>query len=108
MVRIGFEGPDTKSSASAAAFRRYVDRAGVGSIRAAHRLLDGDGTHLLLRDRALQVHVEQSVVQRGPDHIDPFRQNEAALELAGGNAAMQINPGLVVDLAATYHQLVIF
>src|SRR4051794_36835631 len=112
MVRIRINGsdggPDGNSSASAADFRRYVDRAGVRSIRAARRLLDGDGTHLRLRDRALQVHVEQSVVQRGPDHFDPFRQNEAALELAGGNATMQINPRLVIDLTATDHQLVVF
>src|SRR3954467_8437799 len=108
MVRIRINGLEWNSSASAAGFRRYVDRAGVGSIRAARRLLDGDGTHLRLRDRALQVHVEQSIIQRGSDHFDPFRQNEAALELAGGNAAMQINSRLVIDLPATDHQLVVF
>src|ERR671920_812276 len=112
MARIRINGSEAGSvrncSPSAAVFRRYVDRSGVGSIRTARWLLDGDGTHLRLRDRALQVHMEQSIIQRRTDHFNPFRQNEAALELAGGNAAMQINPGLVIDLPATDHQLVVF
>src|SRR3546814_9274450 len=60
---------------------------------------DGDAADLGFRSRTLQIHMQQSVAELGPDHVDAVRQDKAALELARCDAAMQIHPILVVGLS---------
>ena len=39
-------------------------------------------------------------------HLDTVRQDKSALELASGDAAVEIGPGAIVDLTAPNHELV--
>src|SRR5438128_7431468 len=49
---------------------------------------------------------QQPVFQIRAQHMHPLRQHEGALEVARGDAAMDVLPGLVVLLAAPDHELV--
>ena len=51
--------------------------------------------------------MQQAVIEFGAGDFDAFGQNEAALKLPGGNAAMQID-AFVVFLPATDQELVFF
>src|SRR3546814_6968811 len=51
--------------------------------------------------------MQQSALQGGTCDLDTLGQHEAALELARGDAAMQIDPALVVDLLTTNYELTI-
>ncbi len=51
--------------------------------------------------------LEQTIVEIGPSHFNPFRQHERPLELAGGDAAMEEHPRRVVGLLAAHRQLVL-
>jgi hypothetical protein len=42
--------------------------------------------------RSRQIDRQQPVFQIGAPDLDPFRQNEGLLKLAGSNAAMQVLP----------------
>src|SRR3546814_12378474 len=68
---------------------------------------DLDGAHFRLDDLALEVYVEQAALKRGAGDVDPLGQHEAALELTGSAAAVQIDPALIVGLLATAHQLAV-
>src|SRR3546814_7890957 len=57
---------------------------------------DLDGAHFRLDDLALEVYVEQAALKRGAGDLDPLGQHEAALELTGSDAAVQIDPALIV------------
>src|SRR6476619_5261576 len=57
------------------------------------------------RLRPRQVDREQSVLQVGFLHLHAVRQHESSLELAGGDAAMQVLPALVVLLASPDDEL---
>src|SRR6185369_390320 len=45
---------------------------------------------------------------RGPVDLDPFGEHEAALELAGGDAPIEIDPVRVILLLAAHSQLIVF
>src|SRR5438477_7045746 len=68
---------------------------------------DLDLARSALRLRPHQVDVEQAVVEPGVLHLDAFGQHESALELACGNAAMQVNALALVLLLATHDELVV-
>jgi hypothetical protein len=57
------------------------------------------------RFRPCQVDREQSVLQVGLLHLHAVRQHESALKLAGGDAAMQKLPALVILLASPDDEL---
>src|SRR5258705_3416992 len=58
------------------------------------------------RLRPGEVDRHQPVLQIRAQHQHPLRQHESALEVARGDAAMDVLPGLVVLLAAPDHELV--
>src|SRR5215467_6135559 len=58
------------------------------------------------RLRPGKVDRQQPVFQIRAQHQHPLRQHESALEVARGDAAMDVLPGLVVLLAAPDHELV--
>src|SRR3954463_549994 len=58
------------------------------------------------RFRPGKVDRQQPVFQIRAQHLHPLRQHEGALEVARGDAAMDVLPGLVVLLAAPDHELV--
>src|SRR5437870_12807984 len=53
-----------------------------------------------------QIDRQQPVFQVRAQHLHPLRQHEGALEVARGDAAVDVLPGLVVLLAAPDHELV--
>src|SRR5262249_49144562 len=59
-----------------------------------------------LRFRPGQIDRQKAVLQIRTQNLHPLRQHERPLEVARGDAAMDILPGLVVLLAPTDHQLV--
>src|SRR3546814_20980461 len=59
---------------------------------------DLDGAHFRLDDLALEVYVEQAALKRGAGDVDPLGQHEAAPELTGSDAAVQIAPALLLGL----------
>src|SRR6202163_4080590 len=69
-------------------------------------LIDSDCLNDLLRLRPSQIDRQQPVFQVRAQHLHPLRQHESALEVARGDAAMDVLPGLVVLLAAPDHELV--
>src|SRR5271156_6364279 len=84
--------------------RDSAGRLGVGADRRSGAALglgpDLDRADARLGHRALQVDMQQSIVEVGADHLDAVDQDEAALELARRDAAMQIDAILVVLLLA--------
>src|SRR5579862_1265996 len=68
--------------------------------------IDGDCLNDLFRFRPGQIDRQQPVFQVRAQHQHPLRQHEGALEVACGNAAMDVLPGLVVLLATADHQLI--
>src|SRR3954470_20725844 len=58
------------------------------------------------RLRPGEIDRQQPVFQVRAQHLHPLRQHEGALEVARGDAAMDVLPGLVVVLAAPDHELV--
>src|SRR3982751_6657216 len=58
------------------------------------------------RFRPGEVDGQQPVLQVRTQHMHPLRQHEGALEVARGDAAMDVLPGLVVLLAAPDYELV--
>src|SRR5579864_4909166 len=68
--------------------------------------IDSDCLNDPLRFRPGQVDRQQPVFQIRAQHLHPLRQHEGALEVARGDAAMDVLPGLVVVLAAPNHELV--
>src|SRR6201994_704370 len=69
-------------------------------------LIDSDCLNDLLRLGPGQIDRQQPVLQIRPQHMHPLRQHEGALEVARGNAAMDVLPGLVVLLTTPDHELV--
>src|SRR5216683_3201137 len=69
-------------------------------------LIDSDCLNDLFRLRPGEVDRQQPVLQIRAQHLHPLRQHEGALEVARGDAAMDVLTGLVVLLAATDHELV--
>src|ERR1700722_10709117 len=67
-------------------------------------LIDSDCLNDLLRLRPGQIDRQQPVFQVRAQHLHPLRQHEGALEVARGDAAMDVLPGLVVLLAAPNHE----
>jgi hypothetical protein len=55
-----------------------------------------------------QVDVEEPVIQPRAAHFDAFGEDKGALELARGDAAVQINPLRIVGLLAADDELVVF
>src|SRR5215471_6277651 len=66
---------------------------------------DSDRSHDAFRLRTHQIDRQQSVLQIRTQYLHAIRQHERALELARGDAAMEILPGLVVVLASTDNEL---
>src|SRR3546814_11691474 len=62
---------------------------------AGARAIDLDSAHFRLDHLALEIDMQQSALQGGTCDLDTLGQHEAALELARGDAAMQIDPALV-------------
>src|SRR5262249_41281134 len=60
----------------------------------------------LLWFRPGKIDRQQPVLQIRAQHLHPLRQHESALEVARGDAAMDVLPGLVVLLATPDHELV--
>src|SRR5438876_5246253 len=69
-------------------------------------LIDSNCLNDPFRFRPGQVDRQQPVFQIRAQHLHPLRQHEGALEVARGDAAMDVLPGLVVLLAAPDHELV--
>src|SRR5437899_5348751 len=69
-------------------------------------LIDSDCLNDPFRLRPGQIDRQQPVFQIRAQHLHPLRQHEGALEVARGDAAMDILPGLVVLLAAPDYELV--
>src|SRR3954469_13802254 len=69
-------------------------------------LIDSNCLNDPFRLRPGEVDRQQPVFQIRAQHLHPFRQHEGALEVARGDAAMDVLPGLVVLLAAPDHELV--
>src|SRR6188474_769492 len=69
-------------------------------------LIDSNCLNDPFRFRPGKVDRQQPVFQIRAQHLHPLRQHESALEVARGNAAMDVLPGLVVLLAAPDHELV--
>src|SRR5256884_1810295 len=69
-------------------------------------LIDSNCLNDPFRLRPGKVDGQQPVFQIRAQHMHPFRQHEGALEVARGDAAMDVLPGLVVLLAAPDHELV--
>jgi DNA-binding transcriptional LysR family regulator len=61
-----------------------------------------------LRLGAGEVHGKQSMHQLGAKHLHAVREQKGALELAGGNATMEILPGFVILLAPPNDELAVF
>src|SRR6476660_4848055 len=68
--------------------------------------IDSNCLNDLFRFRPGEVDRQQPVFQVRAQHLHPLRQHEGALEVARGDAAMDILPGLVVLLSAADHELV--
>src|SRR5580698_4341098 len=68
--------------------------------------IDSDCLNDLFRLRPGEVDRQQPVFQIRAQHLHPLRQHEGALEVARGDAAMDVLPGLVVLLAAPDQELV--
>src|SRR6266850_3390598 len=69
-------------------------------------LIDSNCLNDPFRLRPGEVDRQQPVFQIRAQHLHPLRQHESALEVARGDAAMDVLPGLVVLLAAPDHELV--
>src|SRR5205809_6797379 len=69
-------------------------------------LIDSNCLNDPFRLRPGQIDRQQPVFQIRAQPMHPFRQHEGALEVARGDAAMDVLPGLVVLLAAPDHELV--
>lgn len=69
-------------------------------------LIDSDCLNDPLRFRPGQIDRQQPVLQIRTQHQHPLRQHEGALEVARGDAAMDVLPGLVVLLAPADDELV--
>src|ERR1700712_316713 len=69
-------------------------------------LIDSDCLNDPLRLRPGKVDRQQPVFQIRAQHVHPLRQHEGALEVARGDAAMDVLPGFVVLLAASDAELV--
>ena len=67
---------------------------------------DSDCLNDAFRLRPGQIDRQQPVFQVRAEHLHPLRQHEGALEVARGDAAMDVLPGLVVLLAAANDELV--
>src|SRR5215472_6079392 len=68
-------------------------------------LIDSDCLNDLLRLGPGKVDRQQPVLQIRTQHLHPLRQHEGALEVARGDAAMDVLPGLVVLLTPPDHEL---
>src|SRR5437868_14810520 len=68
--------------------------------------IDSDCLNDLFRLRPGEVDRQQPVSQIRAQHTHPLCQHERALEVARGDAAMDVLPGLVLLLAATAHEVV--
>src|ERR1700739_5112996 len=69
-------------------------------------LIDSDCLNDLLRLGPGQIDRQQPVLQIRTQHMHPLRQHEGALEVARGDAAMDVLPGLFFLLAAADDELV--
>src|SRR5438552_2109704 len=68
--------------------------------------IDSDCLNDFLRLGAGKLDRQQPVLQIRAQHMHPLRQHKGALEVARGDAAMDVLPGLVVLLATPDHELV--
>src|SRR5712692_4162051 len=79
--------------------------------RAAWGALDAvryrDGAYPALDLRADQVDMQEPIIQPGAAHLDAFGQDEGALELTRGDAAMQIDALSIICLLAADDELVV-
>src|SRR5476649_2795995 len=64
---------------------------------AAIGLPDLDIAHSIFRRGADKIDMQQAVIEKGAGHLDAIGEHEGALELARGDAAVEIEPFLVVD-----------
>ena len=87
--------------------RLHPRRAGGRFARRTGSFGDGDGAHLPLDGAAHEINVQQSVVEPSAGDLDALGQNEGALELPRGNAAMKVDSILIVGLLATDDELVV-
>src|ERR1700749_2344902 len=68
--------------------------------------IDSDCLNDLFRLRPGKIDRQQPVLQIRAQHLHPLRQHERALEVARGDAAMDVLTGLFVLLTAPDHELV--
>src|ERR1700722_7745535 len=68
--------------------------------------IDSDCLNDLLRFRPGEIDRQQPVFQVSAQHEHSLRQHKGALEVARGDAAMDVLPGLVVLLAAADDELI--
>src|SRR5262249_18998615 len=79
-------------------------------LRRWHRCVarrDLDLANLRFQQRTNEIDIQQSVVERGAGHLDAVGQDETALELPRGDAAVQEHAAGLVALLAAGHQLVV-
>jgi hypothetical protein len=69
--------------------------------------VDPDRSNLGFRQWALEVDIQQAIVESGSDNLNSFGQDEAPLKLAGGNSPVQVQPAFIISLPSSDHQLII-
>ena len=73
-------------------FGLYIDGHPVVIAYGRGRLFYLDRSHLRLMNRAVEVHMQKTVIKGGGGYFDSLGQHESALELALGDTAMDKNP----------------
>src|SRR5471030_2717892 len=87
--------------------RQYLHR-GIAARQFQRTFVLADGMEVQgadLKNGLLLIDQQQPVLQVGALHLHAVRQHEGALELARGDAAVEILPALVVLLSSADHQL---
>ena len=72
------------------------DLEGIPLAAAGAGRVDLDRPDPALGRRPRQIHVQEPIVERSPQHLQALGEDEAALELPRGNAAVEKDPALVV------------
>src|SRR5579875_184779 len=77
------------------------------SVARAARVTDLDALDALLRSATREIDVQQPVLEPRADDLDAVGKHERPLELACGDAAVEVDALLVVDLLAANDELVV-
>jgi hypothetical protein len=84
----------------------YLDERTKLSVRRFDPVADFDRAHSHLHRRPHQIDMQQAVIEPGAAHFDALGEDERALELPRGDAAVQVD-AVVVGLLAADDKLVV-